>query len=83
MFFKSLPSKVINVKQNYFFYLKNKHELHGKPCNFCTMLERAPGPAALACLPVTEGPNSASFLLSPQTCTVCSGTNSILWTSQL
>ena len=38
---------------------------------------RAAGPSALAWLLGTVGSNSVSFLLSPQSCAVCSGTNSV------
>ena len=40
------------------------------------------GPSAVAYLPITKGFNSVSFLLGPQSCTVCSGTNSVAWKIQ-
>lgn len=41
------------------------------------------GPSAVAYRPITKGFNSVSFLLGPESCTVCSGTNSVVWKIQL
>ena len=80
-----MPLKLINFFRKHF--KKNTH----KEINVSYMetpiiyhdARESSGPSAVAYLPITKEFYSVSFLLGPQSCTVCSGTKSVAWKIQL
>lgn len=68
MFFKRLPLKLINIKNNCFLLRDRNISYMEKPLSCPRDASRPMGPSALVCLPMTVKSDSVSFLLSPQSC---------------